>query len=164
MRRSALAVVLIVMVEGCASAPSIQPARSSHSEFEGAFYSGQTQTVATGTPENEEYRVFRQGATGFVSIQSVREDAENSATAFCDRQAKAMHSLRETVAKPPYLMGNFPRIEIIFECVPKAPVSAPVASDEAKYKKLATLKSLLDNGALTQDEFEKEKAKVLSQP
>ncbi|MEP6883957.1 MAG: SHOCT domain-containing protein [Gammaproteobacteria bacterium] len=149
------------LLAGCASAPSIQPVSSSRSIFEGAVYTGQTGTLNAGTPGNTEFRVFRQAATGFVSMQSVRSDAEQSATAFCDRKAKVMNPLRETVAKPPYILGNFPRIEIIFECSDK--VLAP-QTDESKYEKLGTLKTLLDSGALTQAEYEKEKAKVLRQP
>ena len=116
-----------------------------------------------GRPGEPAYRVFQQGATGFVSIQSVREDAEQRATAFCDRKGKVMESLTETTATPPYILGNFPRVEIVFDCIDKPGSPTPVAGDD-KYAKLAKLKQLLDSGAITQAEFDKEKAKVLAQP
>jgi hypothetical protein len=156
---SAFALTLV----GCAVTSPIQLASISKSAFEGAVYKGQTVNVNPGTPGNPTYRVFIQGATGFVSMQSVRDDAEQRATAFCDRKGKAMEAVTETTATPPYVLGNFPRIEIVFGCIDRPGSSSSVASDD-KYGKLATLKQLLDSGAITQDEFNQEKAKVLAQP
>jgi hypothetical protein len=62
------------------------------------------------SPLTEDCRVFVQGATGFVSIQSVRDDAEQRAKEFCARKHQTMESLAETTAKPPYILGNFPRV------------------------------------------------------
>ena len=75
-----------------------------------------------------------------------------------------MNALRERVATPPFILGNWPRIEIVFECVATGATPAALESDDSKYKKLGMLKELLDSGALTRDEFEKEKAKLLGQP
>jgi len=74
-----------------------------------------------------------------------------------------MESLSETVATPPYILGNFLRIEIVFDCIDK-PAALTVAPPADKYTKLAKLKQLLDSGAITQAEFESKKAKVLAQP
>jgi hypothetical protein len=150
-------------ITACSVTSPIQPATTSKSGFEGAVYKGQTVAVSTGTPGATQYRIFQQGATGFVSEQSVRETAEQRATEFCDRKGKAMESITETTATPPYILGNFPRIEIVFDCVDKAAATAVAPSDD-KYAKLAKLKQLLDSGALTQAEFDREKAKVLGQP
>jgi hypothetical protein len=154
----------LTALAACASAPSIQPANSSRSAFEGTAYAGATATVNSATPGNTEFRVFRQGGTGFVPIQSVRTDAEQGASEYCERKGKVMNPLRETVAKPPYLLGNLPRIEIVFECVEKPQVASMAMPEDAKYAKLVTLKKLLDSGALTQEEFEREKGKFLRQP
>ena len=108
--------------------------------------------------------MFHQSATGFVSVQSVRASAEQRVAEFCDRQGKAMKPLRETTSKPPHILGNFPRIEIVFACVDKPSSAAAPAGDDPKYTKLVNLKKLLDSGVLSQEEFEREKAKVLSQP
>src|SRR5438132_1613012 len=144
----------------CSVTSPIQSATASKSAFDGAVYKGQTVTVNAGTPGNPTFRVFQQAATGFVSIQSVREDAEQRATAFCDRKGKAMESLTETTSTPPYILGNFPRIEIVFDCIDKPGAPGHSSGDE-KYAKLLKLKQLLDSGALTQDEFDREKAKTL---
>ncbi len=154
------AVICALCAADCSVTSPIQSASTSKSAFEGAVYRGQTITVSPGTPGNPTFRVFVQGATGFVSMQSVREDAEQRATAFCDRKGKAMESLTETTSTPPYVFGNFPRIEIVFDCIDKA---GAVSGDD-KYSRLAKLKQLLDSGAITQDEFDREKGKLLAQP
>jgi hypothetical protein len=118
--RSAL-LVIAVLCTGCASAPPIQPAATSKSHFEGATYDGETVTLDRPTPGEESYRVFQEGATGFVTLQTVRSRAEAMAAAYCERKGKAMHGLIETAARPPFILGNFARVELIFECVAKPP-------------------------------------------
>jgi hypothetical protein len=149
---------------GCAVTAPIQPANSSKSAFQGAVYKGVTVNVSAGTPGNEAYRVFNQGATGFVPIQSVRDDAEQRAKDFCERKGKAFESLAETTAVPPYILGNYPRVEIVFDCVGKAASPSPSTANDPKYTKLVNLKKLLDGGVITREEFDREKAKILSQP
>jgi len=161
--RTAL-IIMAVILFGCAEASTIQPVASSKSQFENAVYDGESVTVSDSAPGNEEFRVFHQGATGFVSIQSVRYDAEQRATEFCDRKDKTMKVLRETTSKPPHILGNFPRVELIFECVEKTTSAKSPVTDDSKYKKLFTIKKLLDSGVLTQEEFEREKAEILRQP
>jgi hypothetical protein len=75
-----------------------------------------------------------------------------------------MESLSETTANPPYILGNFPRVEIVFDCVEKPGSTAATAGDDVKYTKLTILKKLLDSGVITQEEFDREKAKILNQP
>lgn len=65
------------------------------------------------------YRVYQRAATGFTSIGSLREDVEARAAAFCERQGKGMFILGEKISQPPYILGNFPRIEIVFACIEK---------------------------------------------
>ncbi|NOT11950.1 MAG: SHOCT domain-containing protein [Methylococcaceae bacterium] len=63
---------------------------------------------------------------------------------------------------PPHILGNWPRIEIIFSCVTTAKPSSATAPQD-KYDRLSKLKTLLDAGAITQQEYEEEKKKVLSE-
>lgn len=74
-----------------------------------------------------------------------------------------MHGLVERAANPPYILGNFPRIELVFECVDK-PSNTAATGSSSKYEKIKLLKQMLDSGALTQQEFEQEKAKLLAEP
>lgn len=148
---------------GCAVTAPIQLAASSKSGFDGAVYKGTKVIVHESSPGREPYRVFQQGATGFVSIQSVRDDAEQRANDFCKRKSGGvMESLEETTASPPFILGNFPRVEIVFDCVPNVE-SATAIGDDPKYKKLVNLKKLLDSGVITQTEFDAEKSKILNQ-
>ena len=76
---------------------------------------------------------------------------------------QAMKKLKVQTSKPPHVLGNFPRAEITFVCIDKPNVAAPPTFDDILYIRLNNLKKLLDSGAITKEEFEKEKAKILNQ-
>lgn len=98
-----------------------------------------------------------------MPIGALREGTEQRAAEFCARQGKGMLLLGDQTSKPPYILGNFPRIEIVFACVDKPNAARGRSGGDEQYAKLSNLKKLLDQGAITQGEFEKEKAKILSQ-
>lgn len=150
------------VVIGCGQTSAIQSTATSKSQFEGAAFAGETVTLGEPVKGSEEFRLFQQGATGYVSLQSVRDDVEQRADRFCERKGLGMRAIRETTSKPPFILGNFPRAELVFQCVEKA--GAAAGTEDAKFIKLTNLKKLLDGGVLTQAEFEREKAKILSQP
>jgi hypothetical protein len=154
----AIATIALLGLSGCAVTGGVTPAASSKSEFDGAVYKGQTTVINEKSITGEEYRVFNQGSTGFTSNAANREDAEYRATSFCKNKDRDYRLLRETVSTPPYILGNFPRVELIFECAP--PKAKAVGVDD-KYNDLARLKKLLDDGVITQQEFQREKDKIL---
>ena len=117
----AAALAAALLLSSCAGAPPIQPAATSKSHFEGSDYPGDTLTLDKPTPGEESYRVFEQGRTGLVSLQSMRSGAEEKARAYCQGKGRSMHGLIETAARPPYIQGNFARVELIFECIAKPP-------------------------------------------
>lgn len=155
--------IVYTLLSGCSSMSPIQAAKLSKSEFEGAVYPGETKVISN-NPGIEEFRVFHHAATGFVSVQSVRQSAEKRAADFCRQSDKEFNVFRETTSKPPHIFGNFPRIELIFGCIEKGFPAITTSTDEQKYRKIASLKALLDSGAVTKEEFEHEKTKILSQP
>ena len=159
-----MTLALLALLAACASSTAVRLAASSASAFEGAAYAGETVELEKATPGAQQYRVFQQGATGFVSVQSVRDGAEEVASNFCGRKGKTFRGVSETASKPPHILGNFPRVELVFECTDKPNATTAPAPSTGKYEKLATLKKLLDSGAITQSEFEREKAKVLAEP
>jgi Short C-terminal domain len=161
--RRSIAPAILLALAACANTSAIEQAAESKSHFEGAVYPGKTVNLDKPTPGAESYRLYEQGATGFVSLQSVRSEVEERASAHCDRSGKVMHGITERDATPPYMLGNFPRVELVFECV-DGPRGAAAVTETDKYGKLAHLKALLDNGTLTQKEFDEEKAKILSSP
>jgi hypothetical protein len=156
--------VVALLLFGCAGNPPVQPAATSKSQFDGAVYGGETAELQRPTPGAEVYRAFYQGGSGFVSVSSVREAVEEMATKHCARTGKTARPLQETTSKPPHVLGNFPRVEWLFECATPPATSSSSFSGADKLGQIERLKKLLDSGALTQQEFEREKAKILSAP
>jgi S1-C subfamily serine protease len=114
-----------VVLAGCAQTSAVHLAASQPSPFAGAVYPGDQTTISKPREGTEEYRVFHQGETGFVPLQAVRDDAERRATRFCERSGKRMMPLREVASRPPHILGNFPRIELIFACETVAASESP---------------------------------------
>jgi len=112
--RLALAIFLACLVSGCAYETGVQRYTESRSKF-----NPPTQLMSSNVPEKDVYRLFEQGATGFVPISSLREDLEARAEKFCERQGKGMLLLGQNNSKPPYIFGNFPRVEILFAPIDK---------------------------------------------
>lgn len=109
-------------------------------------------------PDSDLYRMYQRAATGFVSINSLREDMEQRAEEFANRQGKTILVLGEQRSSVIPFPGNFPELEIVFALVEKPRESAPLSDP---YAKLAELKKLLDQHAITQAEYDQEKAKIL---
>jgi hypothetical protein len=146
---------------GCAANPPVQPAASSKSQFDDAAYGGETAQLERPTPSAEVYRAFYQGGTGFISVSSVRNAVEEMATKHCARRGKTVRPLQETSSKPPHVLGNFPRVEWLFECADPVLATAHGPAGIDKLGQIERLKKLLDSGALTQQEYEREKTKIL---
>lgn len=138
----------------------IQLASASKSGFDGAVYTGESTNLGR-NPGVEEYRVFHQGASSFVSVESVRQSAQRRATEFCAKSDRRMLSFSERHSTPPHVLGNFPRVELIFGCVESNAQSMGRQTDEQRYRNIERLKSLFDNGAITKEEYEQEKVKIL---
>jgi len=82
---------------------------------------------------------------------------------FCKYKGLEPYLIEETTSKPPHILGNWPRIEIVFSCVAVASTMGAGADSNDKYDRLRKLKSLLDDGAISQEEYEKEKKLILGQ-
>ena len=163
MKFTKLSVVLTtvtVLLAGCSMTPSIQKAADSKSAFEDAVYTGETVDIAKDNSGAERYRVFAQGSTGFVPQSATRSNAEGRANTFCEQQGKKAKILQERKSTGAHVLGNWPRSESIFVCV-NTPAQGSVG--DVRYDKLSKLKKLLDDGVLTQSEFELEKAKILGE-
>ena len=118
MKTALLSALTVTILAGCSVYGPISPA-SSKSGFDGAVYSGQMTTINSPQTENV-YRVFSQSATGFIPVAAALNDAETRAIRHCDQQGKKYRVLTETVSTPPHVLGNWPRAEIVFECVSEA--------------------------------------------
>jgi hypothetical protein len=157
MKKIITSAILISLIIGCTKTSVIQPAATSKSMSDNALiFTGETVKLDDVSLGGKEFRLFEQGATGFVPVSTLQEHIAQRATAFCDGMGKAMKPLRESTSKPPHIFGNFPRAELVFECIDKP------ENKSDKYTSLINLKKLLDNGAITQEEFDRKKKKILS--
>ena len=136
------------------------------------------------------YIVTRQAATGFSGAGTLKADAISEAEKFCETQGKVLKIVAVTEAQPPYVLGNFPKAEVVFKALnPGDPElaqpseydssgtqvrvgSSQVERSEVKvsvdrkdsgdiYTKLEKLDELRKKGILTEEEFQKEKTKLL---
>jgi hypothetical protein len=143
-----------LLLAGCATSSPIRRADESKSAF-----SKSPELIKNSCAPKDIYRIYHRAATGFVSIQSIRQAAEQRADEFARRQGKSFVVLGERISQPPYILGNFPQIEIVFALIDKDTSKEFRVND--KYSEVERLKKLLDSGALTQEEFQAEKAKIL---
>ncbi|MFM8443956.1 MAG: SHOCT domain-containing protein [Methylococcus sp.] len=156
MRYSTIAVFLSALVS-CGITSPIKKIN----ESESAFSDDPAKRVKPIKGNPEIYRIYDRAATGFVSIGATREGLEERAGKFCESKGKQFEELASEQSNPPYILGNFPRMELIFICKDKAvTLGAPPPMD--KFAKLNELKKLLDNGTLNQTEFDMEKQKILA--
>lgn len=104
------------LVYGCGVSGPIAPAKNP-SGFEGAVYSGRTDTLNKPTNGVESFRVFNQAATGFSTADAQMGDAYERATRFCTSNGKKMRALEESRSTGLHVLGNFPRAELVFDRV-----------------------------------------------
>jgi hypothetical protein len=153
--RPAAFFIATLFLFGCATSSPIQRYNESESRFRNS-----PELISNDFADKDIYRVYHRASTGFVSIQSIRQSAEERAASFAHRQGKGIIVLGEKTSSPPYILGNFPRIELIFALSDKDQTAEPKPLS-SKYDDLKKLKKLLDDGAITQAEFEAEKRKLL---
>ncbi len=84
-----------VLLAGCAAHPAIVPA-------------------GEGT-----YMASRSGQV-YNSITSLKAKTLAQADEFCAAKHMTFVVLSSTNSEPPYILGNFPRVEVQFKCVPTA--------------------------------------------
>ena len=108
------------------------------------------------------YRIYDRASSGFISIGATREGLEERARQFCADKEKSLHVLESEQSNPPYILGNFPRMELIFSCDEKKLSSKQNMSSD-RIAQLSELKKLFDSGALTQTEFDLEKKRILAE-
>jgi hypothetical protein len=62
------------------------------------------------------YFVSRQASTGFGGLGTLRADALREATDVCRAKNKAVSVTKDDQSKEPYILGNFPRVDLTFRC------------------------------------------------
>jgi hypothetical protein len=64
------------------------------------------------------YLIAKQAATGFPGLGNLKAEAMGEANQYCQSQGREFLLSNEMETQPPYVLGNYPRAEISFECVP----------------------------------------------
>ena len=106
--------LLVVFSTGCATSSQI----SRYSESR-TYFKSEPRLIKNEYPKSDIYTLYERGATGFVSIQTLRSNLERRAELFANRQNKSIVVLGERISEPPYILGNFPRIQIVFALIDK---------------------------------------------
>ena len=178
----------ILVLGGCSAMPSAEKENREESGFKDNKYEQTDFFIADDKIEGERHKVVKQALTGYGDFSKLRQYATKKADDVCYKveRNKKMLAVSERTSVPPYIWDNFPRIELTFVCVddrsqprtsPVTVQSTPSVTDQNispatykktslftdKYDRLIKLKGLLDSGVLTQEEFESEKRKILSE-
>lgn len=140
---------------------------------------------------NGTYMITRQAATGFTGSGTLKAEALKEAAKYCEKQGKQLKVVAITEAKPPYILANYPKAEIVFKALnagdpelrsdlavdpsgsrlkvgERLPDRAIVNINEERvaaddvYAELSKIDDLHKKGVLTDAEFEAEKKKILS--
>ena len=69
---------------------------------------------------NGKFIISKQAATDFSGVGSIRIEALNEASEACQESGRAVEIESQEETKPPFLLGNYPRVEIVFMCVEDA--------------------------------------------
>ena len=137
--------------------------------------------------EPNTFIVTRQAATGFSGTGTLKTKALGEAREYCKQRGLTMKIVAITESQPPYVLGNFPKAEVVFKALPPGhpdleqptqfdPYHAQIKAGEKPaerieatgdhsdvYDKLLKLDELRDKGILTEEEFQREKKKLLDQ-
>lgn len=63
------------------------------------------------------YMVTRQAATGFSGSGNLKAEAFQEANQFCSSQNRSLQVVSTAEAKPPFILGNYPKAEVQFMCL-----------------------------------------------
>lgn len=155
------------LMAGCSVHSGVQLASEYPSPFDTTFYQGNRIEHGRNDKNLPLYRVFNQGATGFVPQSAVRSTTLRQATDFCKKKGKRVKLISERRAAGAKIAGNFPRVELVFVC--EEPVERPAQaapsnganSRLSKYEELEKVKQLFDQGILTPQEYQEQKQLLL---
>ena len=64
----------------------------------------------------DQYMISRQAASGFHGLGPLKVEAMREAGAHCVAIGKELNDATSSDSQPPYILGNFPRTEVIFTC------------------------------------------------
>ena len=63
------------------------------------------------------FLVSRQAGSGFGGLGALKGEAFKEASAYCVGQDKTLQIVTTNESQPPYILGNYPRVELQFMCL-----------------------------------------------
>jgi hypothetical protein len=63
------------------------------------------------------YIISKQAATGFTGLGTLKADAMKEAYGQCAKTGQSVKVVDSQESKPPFVLGNFPRVDVTFRCV-----------------------------------------------
>lgn len=109
----AILICFATFLFSCSSSTSIQQYNSSSSHFNNS-----TEGVYP-YPSKDVYRAYNEGKSGTYSIDRIRQRTENQIKEFAAKAKRGYKILSQRNSNPPYILGNYPRVEIIFALTSK---------------------------------------------
>jgi hypothetical protein len=73
-----------------------------------------TGVVALG---EDQFMIAKQQATGFPGLGNMKAEVIAEGTQHCNSLRKKFRLVAAQETKPPYVLGNYPRVEIQFRCI-----------------------------------------------
>lgn len=67
--------------------------------------------------QHDTFMISRQAATGFSGMGSLRAETIREANTHCSSMGKSVEITDTHESQPPYVLGNYPRIDLTFRCV-----------------------------------------------
>lgn len=65
---------------------------------------------------NGQYVIEKQKATGLPGLGNLRAEVYSDAKMFCSGKGRNFSTITYEEAKPPYILGNYPRVSLMFKC------------------------------------------------
>ena len=62
------------------------------------------------------YMIAKQQATGFPGLGNMKAEIITEGNNYCQTQSKKFQMVSSNESQPPYILGNYPRSEIVFTC------------------------------------------------
>ena len=66
------------------------------------------------------FLITKQAATGLPGLGNMKADALTEAGRYCADRSQELEVVRLSESSPPFILGNYPRVEVQFRCAPKA--------------------------------------------
>lgn len=165
-----LLLITLCILGGCAKTSRIINAETSESFFDSAVvYKGKVTYQSDLNFPHKKYRLFKQGSTGYVPLGALKVSVLRDAESYCRIKKignQRIIVLQERESTPPHVLGNWPRFELIFGCLPQSqePLIIKEKSTDFnnnKYDDLLKLKKVYEAEAITEKEYRIEKKKIL---